>query len=84
MLLVYFFSRCLVLSISDRMRWESRKCDALLMEDSVVPCQHFAAGRLLAAEVVRQVLRMRSCSGLCVASGGPDVNLSSPFHPAVE
>lgn len=56
----------LVLSISDRMRWESRKCDALLMEDFVVPCQHFAAGGLLAAEVVRQVLRMRSCSDPCV------------------
>lgn len=69
MLLVCFFcfsSRCLVPSISDRMRRESRKCDALLMEDFVVPCQHFAASGLLAAEVVRQVLRMRSCSDPCV------------------
>lgn len=39
---------CLVLSISGRMRWESRKCDALLMEDGAVPRQHFAAGRILA------------------------------------
>lgn len=32
----------------------------------MVPCQHFAASGLLAAEVVRQVLRMRSCSDPCV------------------